>query len=218
MNELTYVTKGYDQSALGAETIEEIYERDRLAVSNMDDARWLIGDDSLLLVPLTNEDGTAQADYAIADHAKEIGMSRDSIKAYRKNAKFYPNPERDDFRAKYPHPLVTYSHFRSARKMGDVDSAYEMLEEAAGFAYTVDQLEFKIAERLGTLKQPDAEPDATPGPLLETIALKLSSWHPATGEIALIIDNVAAVDTFVNGWRKTKNPVVLTITEVEIGE
>ncbi len=123
-----------------ADSWDVICEAGRAAQTNMDEARWIIGDLALAVKKQYRED-------RLKDFADEINVERARVKEYRTVCRFYEKAARASFLADRPN--LTYSHLRDAMRLSDPDRAYAFLEEAAANTWTVGTARLKLQERLG---------------------------------------------------------------------
>lgn len=117
-----------------------ICQAGREAQTNMDEARWIIGDLACLVSAEYGRD-------KIADFAREVNVEKARVKEYRTVARFYKNLPRQKFAQ--DHPNLTYSHMRDAMRFGDQDRAMEHLEACAIQTLTVEAARIRIQEALG---------------------------------------------------------------------
>lgn len=119
---------------------EEYVELGRAAREHGDASRWELGD-------LANEIDAKYGEGAIEAWGKEIMLRRSTAYEYKRVAAFFPHPERQYFIAQ--NPMVTYSHFRMATKLGDLNYAYPFLGDCSSGGWTVEQAERELVGQPG---------------------------------------------------------------------
>lgn len=122
---------------------EDIYQlavgMGQQAAENMDAGRWTIGD---VAATVNKNYGTDM----IGSFAKDIGVPVDRVREYRTVAGFWKKSARAEF-SDLP---LTYSHFRAAMGMGDIDDAKAMLHAAADGAWSVEKLRLAVRKAAGS--------------------------------------------------------------------
>lgn len=128
------------QLITGSRSWEEYVELGRTAREHGDASRWELGD-------LANEIEAKYGAGSIESWGKEIGLRRSTAYEYMRVAAFYPNPDRDHFMA--TNPMVTYSHFRMATKLGELAYAWPFLADCSSDGWTIEQAERELAGEPG---------------------------------------------------------------------
>lgn len=184
------------------DTLEELYERGRIAAGNLDQGRWEIGD-----IACTIE--THYAGHDIADFARQINVPSKRVMEYRTVAKYYDFLHRQNFLDE--NPMITYSHMRAAMRFDGVARSLAFLEsEVSSNGLTVEATQKLIKKRLGK--------PANSSLLLSVIVTSIRSYNRRAGEITLVIDakNLNDADAFIDYYREqgNKQPVRMAIREV----
>jgi hypothetical protein len=104
----------------------------------MDTGRWLIGEYARTLV-------TYYREKTIEEYARDIGVAAKRVYEYGAMASFYPL----DIREHLSELDLTYSHFREARRLKDLNRAIDFLRAAALNLWTVEDM----AQNLKTMSQ-----------------------------------------------------------------
>jgi hypothetical protein len=113
------------------------------AREKLDSWRWYVGDLANRVVTLfPSKDGDDER--TLAEFAKDINMKKKSVYQYRQVAAFYPVSTRVEF------DNLTYTHYRDAMRLKDINRALEWLEECSRKSYTTDEAAFQLSEQLGT--------------------------------------------------------------------
>lgn len=95
----------------------------------MDTGRWLIGEYARTLV-------TYYREKTIEEYARDISVSYKRVYEYGAMASFYPLEVRESL----SELDLTYTHYREARRLKDLDKAVEFLKAAALNLWTVDDM------------------------------------------------------------------------------
>lgn len=114
---------------------EELCAIAREAVSATDEGRWIVGDVACELV-------TSYRHRTLKEFAAEIGLRQSTAYEYRDMAEFYEDSARRKIATEYPN--LTYSHLRAARKLGSIEGALMILEEASRQEWSADALSQEI--------------------------------------------------------------------------
>jgi hypothetical protein len=183
-------------------SFEEICDRGRIAINDMDRGRWQIGDDALLVAKKYGED-------AIGQYAREIKASKKRVVEHRTVCAFYEKSARADFLESAPN--VVYTHFRTAMRMKDVSKAYWFLEHAARKDWTTDYADLVMSRYLGKRKKKDDD-DST---LLTVSVQSVKSFDRRSGELVLRMSfhEFNIIDAFVKYCREQKPNMQLTVVE-----
>ena len=122
------------EDAIAAPALDEIETYSNLvqaaidARKAMDTGRWLLGNYVRQLI-------TYYAEHTIEQFADEVGVDSRRLYEYGVMASFYPM----DARESLSELDLTYSHYREARRLGDLDQAVEFLKTIALNRWTVRQ-------------------------------------------------------------------------------
>lgn len=121
--------------------IEEYISRGQLAASAIDQGRWIIGDDACVIK-------TQYGKHTLDEYAKAINVAKDRVEDYRGVCKFYSEIS---VRTEYleSNPMITFSHMRVAKRLKDVQKAYDFLDECSNNAYTVEKARIELQRKLG---------------------------------------------------------------------
>jgi hypothetical protein len=145
----------YDNSALLA-TVDQMIAKGEdpwqlmtdscgMASEDMDARRWLIGDMACRVVKKYGSD-------RIGEFAKEIKQPVDQVKEWRTVCRFYPLSVRADFLQDRPN--LTYSHFRKAKRLRDMEAALDLLDKASLDDWTVELLDVEVTKLVGKPEPP----------------------------------------------------------------
>jgi hypothetical protein len=129
---------------------ELLCEAGRLAAEQIDYGRWIIGDLALRV-------------HDQAAFARECNIPKRRAREYADVCAFFPAAEREAYLR--DNPGITYTHFRTARKLRDIERAYRFLEHCAKRGRTTDQAE-RLMARLAGRK-------ARPAPLLKDVLVEV---------------------------------------------
>lgn len=182
---------------------DELCERGRLARENMDQGRWDIGDDALLVEKDYGEN-------SIAAYAREILVAVKRVEEYRTVCGFYEKSARAEFLESTPN--ITYTHYRTGMRMKDISRAYWFLAKAALRNWTTDHADAVMTRYLGRKRK-----KADEHVLLDVPIKTLRHWSPRDAELTLVVSEVNTVQAFVEYYRKRgKKPALrLVLQEVE---
>lgn len=127
---------------------ETLCDAGREAAENMDEGRWIIGDLAMLVRKEYGHD-------KIGDFAEQIGVKKKRVQEYRTVCKYYLKDDRDLFRVS--HPPMTYTHFRAAMRLKDLQASYDILERATveKEPWTAERMELEVAQKLGKTTPPE---------------------------------------------------------------
>lgn len=102
------------------------------ARQNMDANRWKLGDYTLTLVTYISRYGKR----TVEDYADAISVDASRLYEYKGMAEFYPAERRDEL----SELDLSYTHFREARRLKNLDRAIEFLMAAAQNGWTVTDM------------------------------------------------------------------------------
>lgn len=119
---------------------EEICDHSRKVVGEIDQRRWVVGDDAL-------EIETAYGHHTMDDFARDIGMNKSTIKGWKRVAEFYDKSIRRNLLEAFPN--LTYTYFKDAIRAGDLKAALDWLEKVSAEGWTADQAAHEMTERIG---------------------------------------------------------------------
>lgn len=117
----------------------------RAAVTDEDGSRWFIGDLALLVDKQYGRN-------RIGEFAVQINSNVNTVKQYRRVAKFYETDTRVSF------SNLSYTHFREAIALKD--DAVVVLTEAAENQWTTERMKVEVAKRKGKRVSPQKLLDA----------------------------------------------------------
>lgn len=100
-------------------------EAGRIAAEDIDNGRWVLGDLAL------------QTGKLVDDFAREINVPKRRVYEYKQVCSFYDQCVRAQYLR--DNPAITYTHFRTAMKRGDVALAYRFLDHCQERLRTTDQ-------------------------------------------------------------------------------
>lgn len=112
----------------------------RQLVFEVDTRRWQIGDAAL-------EIESHYGEHTLADFARDIGANQSTIRGYKRVSAFYAQAFRRNLLEEYPN--LTYTYFRDAVRLNDIDLALEWLEEVSAQGWTADDAARRLTEKLG---------------------------------------------------------------------
>ena len=151
MTEIQIVVNEFNLDAIGDEW-EDLAGAARTVAEAHDRNRWVLGDIGQKVVRRYGEQSLKQ----FAADVKKVRPS--TMYDYTRTSGFYPEDTRDKF------PALSWSHYREAMRLKDLDDALAVLTSAQDADMTVDALKAVVNEQLD---QPAplhkiAEFDATP--------------------------------------------------------
>lgn len=123
-------------------TYEEICDECRQVVVRMDAARWVVGDRALLIEKQYGE-------HTLDDFARDIGLNKKTVYGYRTVSDFYPEILRRSILNAFPN--LTYTYFKDAIRLKDLEVAIEWLEQVSTEGWTADQASYELTDRIATL-------------------------------------------------------------------
>lgn len=129
-------------------TYEEITDECREVVGRMDVGRWIVGDRALLIEKQYGE-------HTLDDFARDIGLNKKTVYGYRTVSDFYPEILRRSILNAFPN--LTYTYFKDAIRLKDLEVAIEWLEEVSANGWTADQASYELSDRVGTLVRNNIE-------------------------------------------------------------
>ena len=121
-------------------TYEMICEYCREAVLEMDTRRWLIGDSAITVEK-------HYGDRNLKEFAKDIGQNHSTVQSYRRVSHFYPKSVRADVISLNPN--LTYTYYRDALRLGELNQALAWLAECSANGWTTDEAARYLTEKLG---------------------------------------------------------------------
>lgn len=133
--DLRLVVTDFDLDALG-EGWEDLSSAARAIADAHDRNRWALGDIGLKVVRRYGEDSLA----AFVADIKKVRPS--TMYDYCRISKFYPRDIRDLF------PALSWSHYREAARLGALQRAINVLEQAQDEDMTVESLHALVNELL----------------------------------------------------------------------
>lgn len=123
-------------------TWDELCELGRKYRAQLDTFRWNLGDLAAYVTSRATDDAKT-----LTEFCAEIDIKYKTLAQYRKVAEFYPVERRAEFIRDNPH--LTYTHYRDAMRLEDLDRAYDFLEHAATELWTAAQSERELILQLG---------------------------------------------------------------------
>jgi hypothetical protein len=176
------------------ESGEDIWEAAKSLASSseveMTERRWLLGD---VASRIEKQYGKNR----IGDFAKDTGNTVSSLKQYRAMAKFYEKSTR------YLFENLTWSHYRHAKRLKDLETSLDLLEQASVNSWSCEMTGVEIAKKVGKKVPPKKLLDA------ECSAKVID---PRTGDVTFHVTGIDA-DTFINLQKKTVRLKVYELPE-----
>jgi len=166
----------------GVLSYEEICDHSRDKIEKMGLDRWAIGDDAALV-------DTKYGEHTMEDFARDIGGNKSTIAGYYRVSKFYPNIIRRKLLDNLPN--LTYSHYKDALRLTDLDAAIAWLDEVAQAGWSPDKASYELTQRLG---KDDDKPSPIPGKIE-----RVDIWegNMAMVSISISMDDYEAVSKFI---------------------
>lgn len=177
-------------------TLEQIYELGRQAAQHMDTGRWTIGDLAVLIK-------THYGDEDIDTFSRQINVPTKRVYEYRKVASFYEIQRRAEFLE--ANPLITYTHFRTAMRRGEIEKAYQFLERASQRAWTSDRADYVMMRLTGRKK--------TAVPLIAAAPFAVVDLNLARGLVFLHFDDDKILTKFAYLLRHNEPRLRLTVVQ-----
>lgn len=131
------------------QTYEEICDHSREVVGEIDERRWIVGDDALLI-------DTKYGEHTMDDFARDIGMNKSTVKGWKRVCEFYPKSIRGNLFEGYPN--LTYSHMKDALRLKDLDEALVWLEQVSSEGWGPDKASHELTLKLGEKPQAPSIP------------------------------------------------------------
>lgn len=103
----------------------------------MDTGRWLLGEYTRMVL-----DATVYGQHTIDEFADDIGVDSKRAYEYGAMASYYPPATRESL----SELKLTYSHFREAKRLKDLDKSIEFLKTVALNAWTIRQTQEALKE------------------------------------------------------------------------
>lgn len=130
-------------------TYEELCDESRADVEGMDVRRWKVGDNAQLIE-------TNYGEHTMQDFARDIGMNKSTLAGWHRVAKFYP----EIIRRKLLDNLanLTYSHYKDALRLENLDDAIAWLENVSGEGWSPDKASHELTIKLGRKPQTPSIP------------------------------------------------------------
>lgn len=180
------------RAGAGEDVFQEVIAEGMKHRERGDAARWAIGDLALLVDKRYGEN-------RIAEFAKGIGQRVSAVREYRTVCRFWTTSARTEF---VGIDNLTYSHFKLAARLKDLDAARDFLYDAADNDWTSERAGLALNERLGRPLPPPR--------LLDAVAW-LATLDTDSGRLVLDLErgvDPAAFDALTPGRR-----VRLVLTE-----
>jgi hypothetical protein len=149
-----------------------VCETGRLAASQLDEGRWILGDLALLVDKQYGED-------KMGDFAKECQVPKKRIYEYRQVCGYWGSSVRADL---WELPTVTYSLMRLAMRLENVDEARRFVERTASKGYTVDKAHYVMGRLLGLAGKRKRRP--------KKLADFVATYEHSANQVAAAIYNV----------------------------
>lgn len=179
-----------ERRAAGELSFEEICDHSRSKVGDIDTRRWDVGDDACAME-------TKYGEATLASMAREIGMNKTTLAAWKRVADYYPND--NNLRGRLLDELanLSYSHYKDAIRLGDVSASIAWLEKCSVEGWSPDQASHELTLKL----QPDEddgddgddkddEPKGIPGKIENVYEVNGSM---AVVEISIGLDDLEAI-------------------------
>ena len=124
----------------GSLSYEEICDHSRQYVEEIDHKRWIVGDDACAI-------DTKYGDHTMQDFARDVGLNKSTLAGWKRVSEFYP----DSIRRKLLGELanLTYSHYKDALRLKDLDEAVKWLEKVNDLGWSPDQASYELTKELG---------------------------------------------------------------------
>lgn len=135
-----------EQRAAGVLSYEDLCDHSRAQVTNMDSRRWDVGDDAVAME-------TKYGEATIESMARDVNMNKTTLASWKRVAGYYP----ENLRRRLLDDLenLSYSHFKDAIRLKDVEKSVPWLEKCSAEGWSPDQASHKLTAVLN----PDDEDD-----------------------------------------------------------
>lgn len=117
---------------LDIDSYDRLVDLGKAARNQMDHWRWVLGDYTLLLVTHFSRYG----ERTVEEYAEAIHIDAGRLYEFKEFAEFYPPEKRDEL----SELDLSYTHFREAKRLKNLDQAIELLKLAAIESMTVPEL------------------------------------------------------------------------------
>lgn len=119
-----------EQRTAGTLSYEALCDHSRAQVTNMDARRWDVGDDACAMA-------TKYGEQNLASMARDINMNKTTLASWKRVAGYYP----ENLRRRLLDDLenLSYSHFKDALRLKDLDKSVAWLERCSTEGWSPDQ-------------------------------------------------------------------------------
>lgn len=117
---------------LDIDSYDRLVDLGKAAREQMDTWRWVLGDYTLLIVTHFSRYG----ERTVEEYAEAIHIDAGRLYEFKEVAEFYPLAKRDEL----SELKLSYTHFREAKRLKNLDQAMELLKLAAIDRMTVNEL------------------------------------------------------------------------------
>lgn len=115
-------------------------------VAAMDRNRWQLGDLAAALVPVYGKN-------IVGKFAIDIHCVKKTLQSYERAASYYEDKNLRRSRFIEANPMLTWTHYREAMRLDDVEASYSFLSEASSEGWTAEQAAIESGIKTGKENQ-----------------------------------------------------------------
>lgn len=128
-----------ERRAAGMLSYEELCDHSRAHVSDMDTRRWDVGDDACAME-------TKYGEATLASMARDVNMNKTTLASWKRVADYYPEIIRRRLLDNLEN--LSYSHYKDALRLKDIQKSVAWLEKCSEEGWSPDQASHKLTELL----------------------------------------------------------------------
>lgn len=128
-----------ERRAAGLLSYEELCDHSRAHVTGMDTRRWDVGDDACAME-------TKYGEATLASMARDVNMNKTTLASWKRVADYYPEILRRRLLDNLEN--LSYSHYKDAIRLKDIQKSVEWLEKCSEESWSPDQASHKLTAEL----------------------------------------------------------------------
>lgn len=128
-----------ERRAAGLLSYEELCDHSRQHVNDMDARRWDVGDDACAME-------TKYGEATLLGMARDVNMNKTTLASWKRVAEYYPEILRRRLLDNLEN--LSYSHYKDAIRLKDIQKSVAWLEKCSEEGWSPDQASHKLTELL----------------------------------------------------------------------
>lgn len=141
-----------ERRAAGLLSYEEICDHSRQHITDIDTRRWDVGDDACAME-------TKYGEATLLGMARDVNMNKTTLASWKRVADYYPEILRRRLLDNLEN--LSYSHYKDAIRLKDIQKSVAWLEKCSAEGWSPDQASHKLTELLHPDEDGDGDGDAS---------------------------------------------------------